>query len=175
MGDGSTMYGADEGNAHVGSFKSFFEHNAQGYNGSIQAEIGNVMASYSAINWLPMAISPLLSTVLRNTLKFDGFVISDYMEIDKLIDQQLPTDFQKFEEVDEAIATTMNAGVDMMMIPSKGDFQDYIEGVKSALNNHTLPMDRLNDAVARIISVKLALGVAKLQQPEDSHIRFRPE
>ncbi len=32
------------------------------------------------------------------------------------------------------------------------------------LTNHTITMDRLNDAVARIISVKLALGVAKQKQ-----------
>lgn len=31
------MYGADEGNAHVGSFKSFISHNIQGYNGSVSA------------------------------------------------------------------------------------------------------------------------------------------
>lgn len=35
MGDGATMYGADEGNAHVGSYKSFIQHNIQGYAGSI--------------------------------------------------------------------------------------------------------------------------------------------
>lgn len=78
LGDGATMYGADEGNTHVGNFNSFLSHNGQGYNGSISAEIGSVMCSYSAINWLPMAFSPLLGTYLRQTLKFDGFVISDY-------------------------------------------------------------------------------------------------
>jgi len=35
--DGATLYGADEGNAIVGSFKSFIYHNTQGYNGSIAA------------------------------------------------------------------------------------------------------------------------------------------
>ena len=122
LGDGATMYGTDEGNVHVGSFKSFFEHNAQGYNGSIHAEIGTVMPSYSGINWLPMAISPLLKTVLRDTLKFDGFVISDYNEVVKCIYQQLPTDLQSFQNLDEAISTITNAGMDMMMIPSKNDF-----------------------------------------------------
>lgn len=37
IGDGATMYGADEGNTHVGSFKSFISHNIQGYNGSVSA------------------------------------------------------------------------------------------------------------------------------------------
>ena len=65
IGDGATMYGADEGNAHVGSYKSFFYHNSQGYNGSIAAEVGSVMCSYSAINWLPMAASSWLGAPLR--------------------------------------------------------------------------------------------------------------
>jgi len=79
--DGATMYGADEGNAIVSSFKSFIRHNTQGYNGSIAAEIGSVMCSYSAINWIPLAINPAINTILRQKLKFDGFVISDYDEM----------------------------------------------------------------------------------------------
>jgi beta-glucosidase-like glycosyl hydrolase len=56
--DGATLYGADEGNAIVGSYKSFVYHNTQGYNGSIASSIGSVMVSYSAINWIPNAIGP---------------------------------------------------------------------------------------------------------------------
>jgi beta-glucosidase-like glycosyl hydrolase len=36
------------------------------------------MCTYSAVNWLPVALSPMLNTLLRNKLQFDGFVISDY-------------------------------------------------------------------------------------------------
>ena len=67
----------------------------------------------------------------------------------------------------------MNAGVDMMMIPDRKDFQGYIEGVKAALNNKTLTMDRLNDAVAKVVAVKLALGTAKLQK--SANMRFANE
>ena len=72
------MYGADEGNSLVGSFKSFIHHNTQGFNGSISASVGSVMVSYSAINWIPNAIGPQINTILRQKLGFDGFVISDY-------------------------------------------------------------------------------------------------
>ena len=171
LGDGATMYGADEGSAHVGSFKSFLHRNSQGFNGSISAEVGSVMCSYSAINYLPMAFSPLLNTHLRDKLNFDGFVIGDYNELDKVQDQTLPTDIQKIDAIDDAAATVLNAGTDMMMIPDRDDFLGYIDGVKSSLGNHTLNIDRLQDAVAKIISVKLALGVAKLQSP--SNMRFR--
>lgn len=52
----------------------------------------------------------------------------------------------------------------MMMFSSRKIYDEYIEGMKQALKNSTVLMDRLNDAVARIISVKLALGIAKQKQ-----------
>lgn len=89
--DGATFYGADEGNAKVGSYKSFIHHNIQGYNSSIEAGIGSVMASYSAINFVPLASGTYLNSILKGDLSFDGFVISDYSEIEKLSAQYLPT------------------------------------------------------------------------------------
>ena len=77
-GDGATLYGADEGNSIVGSFKTFVSHNTAGYKGSVSAGIGSVMVSYSAINWIPNAISPAIRNILRDSLGFDGFIISDY-------------------------------------------------------------------------------------------------
>ena len=46
--------------------------------------IFSVMCTYSGINWLPVAISPMLQTILRNDLDFDGFVISDYDELHRI-------------------------------------------------------------------------------------------
>lgn len=57
----------------------------------------------------------------------------------------------------------------MVMLSSRGGFEAYSQGVKISLKNNTITMDRLNDAVARIISVKLALGVAKVKGK--SHFR----
>lgn len=119
------------------------------------------MCSYSGINWLPMAFSPLIRTYLRQKLEFDGFVISDYDELNRVMDQQLPTDFQKIKGLDESISSIFNSGIDMVMIPSKKDFEGYIDYSKAAINNGTVTEERLNDAVARILSVKLALGIAK--------------
>lgn len=120
--------------------------------------IGSVMASYSAINFVPLSSGPYLKSLLRGDLGFDGFVISDYSEIDKLSGQYLPTSLEIMKR-NESVATMFAAGIDMFMIPDKGSMLDYISFVKMALQNNTLTMDRLNDAVARILSVKLALGV----------------
>jgi beta-glucosidase len=147
----------------VGSYKTFISHNIQGYNGSISAEIGSVMCSYSAINWLPLAIGPYIGTILRQKLKFDGFVISDYDEVQKIIDQQLPTNFQIMNMTNEALSQVINSGIDMIMIPGwrgRKAVTDIITGLKEALVNKTITQERMNDAVARIVSVKMALGLA---------------
>ena len=115
--DGATLYGADEGDAVVGSFKSFVRHNTQGYVGAISAQIGSVMVSYSAINTLPNAISPAIRTILREKLNFDGLVISDYDEIQKAMGQRLPTDLFTISKASESLAEMMNASMDMIMIP----------------------------------------------------------
>lgn len=161
--DGATLYGADEGNAIVGSFRSFIRHNTQGYNGSIAANIGSVMVSYSAINWLPNAIGPAISSILRRKLKFDGFVISDYDEMERIISQGLPTNFNIMNGSWDSVSQMVNSGIDMLMIPGWRGIKaayDAVTGFKEALKNGTLSQERLNDAVARILSVKLALGVA---------------
>jgi beta-glucosidase len=167
--DGATLYGADEGNAIVGSFKSFLRHNLQGYNGSIASNVGSVMVSYSSINWIPNAIGPAIQTHLRQTLKFDGFVISDYDEMQRIITQKLPTNFNIMNASWDSVTTMLNAGVDMFMIPGwrgVGAVNDVINGFKIAFKNKTITEDRINDAVARIIAVKLALGAAKkVSQP----------
>ena len=168
--DGATMYGADEGNSLVGSFKSFIHHNTQGFNGSISASVGSVMVSYSAINWIPNAIGPQINTILRQKLGFDGFVISDYDEMQRVIDQGLPTNFNIMKSPSDSVTTMLNAGMDMFMLPGwrgMGAVYDVINGLKDAYNNKTISEERLNDAIARIVSVKLVLGAANLASSEE--------
>jgi beta-glucosidase-like glycosyl hydrolase len=99
------------------------------------------MVSYSSINWLPNAISPSIGTLLRQKLNFDGFVISDYDEMQRIINQQLPTNFNIMNGTWDSVTTMMNAGVDMFMIPGYRGIQavsDVITGLKTAIKNETL-------------------------------------
>ena len=52
MGDGSTLYGTNMGNAEVHSFESYIPHNVKGYTGSVKSNIGTVMVSFNGINWV---------------------------------------------------------------------------------------------------------------------------
>lgn len=82
FGDGSTLYGCNMGNANVMNFKNYVDRNMRGYVGSAISDVGSVMASYSAINWIPNAInSQYLIGRLRDNVNFNGFTISDYNDI----------------------------------------------------------------------------------------------
>ena len=54
------------GNANVMNFKNYIKHNTGGYVGSVNSNIGNIMASYSSVNWIPNAIN---SEHLMGTLR----------------------------------------------------------------------------------------------------------
>ena len=63
----------------------------------------------------------------------------------------------------DSVTTMLNAGIDMFMIPGWRGYSavtDVINGYKMAYSQGLITDDRINDAVARIISVKLALGAA---------------
>ncbi len=94
LGDSSTLYGADQGHSSINNFEAFIGRNSQGYLGSIDSGIGSVLLSYSSINWIPAAISPLGSSLLKNELKFKGLALANLDQVDKISGQQMPTTFE---------------------------------------------------------------------------------
>ena len=93
IGDGSTMHGANQGDARIHGWASYVSQNSQGYKGAIASEVGSVMASYSAINGIPSSInSYYLLNVLRQDLGFGGLIVSDYDQFsnNKLIQMHWP-------------------------------------------------------------------------------------
>lgn len=166
LGDGATWWGVDEGNATVHNFRTFLERNYAGYQGAIEECTGNIMCSYSAINRIPMASNAeLLEGVLKDGLydgkPFYGFVISDYDEIGKLAGQGWPTSNIKMER-EEALALEINAGIDMVMLAST-DWDLNIEWfqttMKKLVDLGEIDMDRIDNAVMRILGVKAAYGL----------------
>lgn len=117
------------------------------YFAAVEAGVGSIMPSYSSWNGAKMSGSRyLLTEVLKGELDFDGFLISDYNAI-----QQLHPDFKT------AIARSVNAGMDMAMVPS--DFRRYIQLLSELVEEGTVPVTRIDDAVRRILKVKAAMGL----------------
>ncbi|KAJ8529375.1 hypothetical protein K7X08_036210 [Anisodus acutangulus] len=82
------------------------------------------------------------------TLKFKGFVISDWQGIDRLA--STPHDNYTY-----SVETSILAGVDMVMVPY--NFTEFINDLTYLVKNNFIPMDRIDDAVERILSVKFTM------------------
>jgi beta-glucosidase len=118
-----------------------------GYPATIKAGVGSVMVTYSAWNGEKVSgHKKLITDVLKNELGFEGLVISDYDAI-----QQLPGGLRT------AIATSINAGMDMAMVSK--NHVPFIAQLKSLVEDKTIPMARIDDAVRRILRVKAAMGL----------------
>ena len=131
FGDGSTNSGCNMGNVDVMNFKSYLNHNIGGYKGSVTSNIGNVMASYSAINWIPSSInSEYLMGLLREDIKFNGFTISDYNDLQLINTLNLPRTFMTFSTEEYAYAAMVNGGVDMFMVLPKNVVSNLVDHAK---------------------------------------------
>lgn len=152
LGDGGTSYGTgiagklDQGNTRVDEATMRKLH-LQGYITTVKSGVGTIMPSYSFWNGVRMSASKFwLTDVLKGELGFEGFLISDYNAI-----QQISKDLK------EAVATSINAGMDMAMVTDQ--YRDYIKVLKELVNDGTVPMSRIEDAVTRILRVKFAMGM----------------
>jgi beta-glucosidase len=146
VGDGGTTGGVDQGNTEVDELTLRTLHMA-GYASAIEAGVGSIMVSYSSWNGLKMhGHSYLLTHVLKGELGFQGFLVSDWGGID-----QLPGDFSA------DIETSINAGLDMIMVPDR--YREFISTLHALVERGRVPVERIDDAVRRILRVKMRLGL----------------
>ncbi len=158
VGDGGTTMGTgtfgfpkpqnmlDQGDTRL-SERDLLAIHAQGYVGAIRAGVGSIMPSYSSWNGVKLSASKLLLTdILKQRMRFEGFLISDYNALD-----QLTPDFK------EAIAISINAGMDMVMVPKK--YREFHELLVKVVKDGGVPLSRIDDAVMRILQVKIAMGL----------------
>ena len=154
VGDGGTTWGSaregkgmDQGDTRVDEATLRRIH-LQGYYSAIAAGVGSIMPSYSSWNGVKMSGNKyLLTDVLKNEMGFEGFLISDY----NAIDQIKPKDYK------ESIKISINAGMDMGMVP--GRYREFIKDLKELVSEGQVPMSRIDDAVLRILRVKFAMGL----------------
>ncbi len=117
------------------------------YRSALQAGAKSVMASFSSWNGEKMHGQKIwLTDVLKDELGFEGFIVSDYGGI-----AQVAADYYT------SVVTSINAGIDMSMVPC--DYRDFINTVKQAVAKGDISMERIDDAVRRILRVKFAMGV----------------
>jgi beta-glucosidase len=123
------------------------------YAGGINAGADTVMVNSGSINGIPATASHfLLTTELRQRLGFQGVVISDYGDV-----PNLQTTYHIAPDLATAAAQAINAGVDMAMEPF--DSTGWDAAVISDVENGSIPMWRINQAVRRILTLKFKLGL----------------
>ncbi len=123
------------------------------YAGGIDAGAGTVMVDSGSINGVPATASHyLLTDILRNQMRFQGVVISDYQDV-----QALQTAYHVAANPAEAIAKAVNAGVDMACRCSAP-----ISGRPPSCrtcSSGAITKARINEAVRRILTLKFQLGL----------------
>jgi len=146
LGDGGTQGGDDQGNV-VADEQTVRNLHLQGFVSAINAGVKSIMVSYSSINGQKMHGSRYwITDVLKDELGFKGFVVSDWQGID-----QLPGDYKS------DIQNSINAGIDMVMVPY--NFIEFIQYLKELVNENRVSIERIDDAVRRILTVKFELGL----------------
>lgn len=128
---------------------------------AVNAGARTVMVNSAEINGVPGHVNKrLLTDILKGELKFDGFVVSDWEDIKKLV-----TQWRVAADEKEATRLAVMAGIDMSMVPLSYSFSDHlIELVKE----NKVPMSRIDDAVRRILRVKFELGLFEHAMPNNS-------
>lgn len=145
-GDGGTEKGIDRGNT-LCSKEELYNTHIFPYRMSVNTDVGSVMASFSSWNYKPChSNTHLLNDVLRKELGYNGFVVSDWEAIDLL-----PGDYYS------DVVTAVNAGVDLIMVPIH--YKRFISNLTIAVEKKNVSIDRINEAVRRILYTKFELGL----------------
>ncbi len=161
VGDGGTTWGTsrpyqiDQGVTEVDEATLRAIHLAP-YITAIESGAMSIMASFSSWGDTKMhAHQYLLTTVLKEELGFEGFVVSDWEAIKQL-------DGSYYDQV----VTAINAGIDMAMLPCSYDL--FISALRGAVDNGDVPTGRIEDAVRRILTVKFQLGLFERPYSNDA-------
>ena len=146
VADGGTRGGVDRGDAQITEEVLRAVH-LKPYQYALSAGVMSVMASYSSINGVKNhGNKSLLTGLLREELGFKGFVVSDWGGVRELAGT--PRD---------QIKTAVNSGIDMIMLPDHYD--DFRSSMLDLVKSGEVTRTRVNEAVRRIITVKIKMGL----------------
>ncbi|KAK0601415.1 hypothetical protein LWI29_024072 [Acer saccharum] len=150
VGDGGTTEGINENNTVIDRHGLLSIHMPAYYNSIIKG-VSTIMVSFSSWNGIKMhANRDLVTGFLKNTLRFRGFVISDWEGIDRITTPP-------HANYSYSIESGIKAGIDMIMVPM--NYTEFIDGLTSQVKKNIIPMSRIDDAVKRILRVKFSMGL----------------
>ena len=161
LGDGSTDGGRDQGNS-LASEADLIRLHAQGYAQAIDAGTQSIMASYNSWHSVKMhANHALMTDVLKGKMGFDGFIMGDWNA-----HGQIPGC------TNADCAQAFNAGLDIFNAPE--DWKALFGNLVREVHDGTIPKARLDDAVRRILRVKIRMGVFDEPAPDKRPNTYQP-
>ncbi|MEV0974643.1 exo 1,3/1,4-beta-D-glucan glucohydrolase [Microtetraspora glauca] len=159
IGDGGTLKGQDQG-VNPSSEAEMINIHGQGYYGALAAGAQTVMASFNSWTNADLGIDEgklhgserALTGILKSKMGFDGVVVSDWNGIGQVAGC-----------TNASCARAINAGIDVVMVPN--DWKAFITNTVAQVEAGDIPMARIDDAVTRILRVKLRAGLFDAPKP----------
>jgi beta-glucosidase len=164
IGDGGTAQGRDQG-VNPSPEAILREIHGQGYFGALGAGAQTVMISFSSWTNEQLGIREgkvhgsryLITDVLKGKMGFDGLVVSDWNGIGQV------AGCSNFR-----CAQALNAGIDVFMVPA--EWRQFIANTIQLVQSGAVPMSRIDDAVTRILRVKLRAGLFGARRPSERRL-----
>ena len=173
VGDGNTVFGTgtnwykiDRGDVVLNEEELRGKY-IKPFRESIKMGVGSIMVSYNS--WKGQKLHGhkyLINDVLKKELKFRGIVVSDWAGINE-IDKDYKT----------CIIQSINAGIDMNMVPGSlnpddNSYDDFIRLAIESVKEGSIPIERIDDAVFRILKIKKKIGLfdKPIKNPKNTNV-----
>lgn len=151
LGYGAAATGKDRTPAYIAP-DDLREKYFRPFKDCMQAGALTMMVNSASINSVPVHAShEYLTEWAKEQLKWDGMAVTDWADINNLFTREHIAADRK-----EAVALGINAGIDMIMDPYD---PEVCKDIITAVNEKLIPMSRIDDAVRRVLRLKVRLGL----------------
>ena len=154
LGYHATISGKDRTPAYIPE-NTLREYHLPSFKTAIDAGAKTIMINSGLINGIPVhADYNILTNLLRKELGFEGVILTDWEDINKLYDRDKVARSKK-----EATKIAINSGIDMSMVPY--DYEEFCNNLIELVEEGEVKMSRIDDAVSKILKLKIELDLFK--------------
>ncbi|MBD3616820.1 MAG: glycoside hydrolase family 3 C-terminal domain-containing protein [Gracilimonas sp.] len=140
------------------SMQTIHEFHRPAFQAAIDEGLKTIMVNSAEINGIPVhASKKILSDLLRDEMGFEGVIVTDWADIQKLYDYH-----KTARTYDEATLHAVDAGIDMSMTPESLEFN---ESMIKLVNHELISEERIDKSVRRILKLKFELGLFEHPYP----------
>ncbi len=174
IGDGGTTQGIDQGDTKL-SLDELRKVHLPPYIAAIKAGVKTIMVSFNSWNGKKNHGNRfLIQELLKDELHFNGVVVTDWNGIDQI---ETPTGLDEDSKYMLQIAKAFDAGIDVYMVPDR--WKKFISLTEQLVKNYetgvlpNIDPKRLDDAVLRVLKLKLDTKLAQKPMPLELYAQFK--